>query len=318
MAAATQDLGQKYTNDGQNFTPTSHSDTYPSISPHLSTTLPTKSALITGASKGLGLSIALSLARSGTTTILLAARSPLSPLVPQILAAATSASRPAPTVLCLQMDVTSLASVEACRASVQQQLGEEFRLDVLVNNAGSLTAGTPLADSEPRSWWADYETSILGAYNVTRTFMPLLLSSRSSADRAVVINMTSIGAHFIVPGFSSYSVAKLAVCRLTEFLCVEYGAQGVTALCVHPGGVRTELALNMPEFMWEYLVDTEELCGDGVAWLAGEAGTERGEWLGGRYVSVKWDVDELMAKKEEVVRGDLLKVRLAVNMFTGQ
>jgi NAD(P)-dependent dehydrogenase (short-subunit alcohol dehydrogenase family) len=95
---------------------------------------------------------------------------------------------------------------------------------------------------------------------------------------------------------------------LTEFTASEYGTQGVVAIAVHPGGVKTELAQNMPEYMHQVLTDTPEMAGDGLLWYAGE----RREWLNGRFVSCAWDVTELEGKKEEILKGDLLKVRMAV------
>lgn len=80
------------------------------------------------------------------------------------------------------------------------------------------------------------------------------------------------------------------------------------ALCVHPGGVATELAKGMPEGMHAALTDSVELAGDTIVWLT----AERREWLAGRYVSVTWDMQELEGKREEIERGDLLKVRMAV------
>ena len=79
---------------------------------------------------------------------------------------------------------------------------------------------------------------------------------------------------------------------------------------IQPGGVATELALNLPKDMHGLLVDTPELCADMMVWLT----AERREWLAGRYIAVNWDVDELLEKKEKIVEEDLLKVRLAVGL----
>ena len=78
----------------------------------------------------------------------------------------------------------------------------------------------------------------------------------------------------------------------------------------HPGGVATELALGMPEWSHQYLQDTAELSSDSVVWLT----SERRDWLAGRYVSVNWDLEELLGKKDKIVEGDLLKVRLDVGL----
>lgn len=51
-----------------------------------------------------------------------------------------------------------------------------------------------------------------------------------------IINVTSIGALHVHPGASSYQPSKLAVCRLTEFACEEFGEEGLLCYCVHPGG----------------------------------------------------------------------------------
>jgi hypothetical protein len=88
----------------------------------------------------------------------------------------------------------------------------------------------------------------------------------------------------------------------------------MVAIAVRPGGVMTELAANMPEVMHHLLVDTPQLAGDTLAWL----GSERREWLGGRYVNAAWDMEELSGKKDDIVKRDLLKVRMAVNTFPTQ
>ena len=64
----------------------------------------------------------------------------------------------------------------------------------------------------------------------------------------------------------------------------------------------------MPENMHAFLIDTPELAGDTIVWLA----SERREWLRGRYVSCTWDMGELLWRKEEVVKNELLKVRFCV------
>lgn len=72
----------------------------------------------------------------------------------------------------------------------------------------------------------------------------------------------------------------------------------------------TELASGMPEAMHQILTDTPELAGDTMVWLT----AERREWLAGRYVSVTWDAEELLQKKQKIVDGDLLKVRMDVGL----
>lgn len=70
------------------------------------------------------------------------------------------------------------------------------------------------------------------------------------------------------------------------------------------------MASAMPEHIVKILKDTPELAGDAMVWLT----AVRREWLAGRYVSVTWDMEELEGRRERIVEGDLLKVRLDVGV----
>lgn len=75
---------------------------------------------------------------------------------------------------------------------------------------------------------------MIGVYFLKRATIPLLLKT-SDGDKTIV-NLSSVGAHRIRPGATNYQPAKLAVCRLAEFACIEYGDQGLLVYSVHPGG----------------------------------------------------------------------------------
>ena len=87
--------------------------------------------------------------------------------------------------------------------------------------------------------------NIRGPYLVTRSFMRLLLASSGKT----ILNITSGGAHFTSHGASAYQTTKFALLRLSEFTNVDHGEQGILAYSLHPGGVDTELAHNMPQEM---------------------------------------------------------------------
>lgn len=101
---------------------------------------------------------------------------------------------------------------------------------------------------------------------------------------------------------------KLAILRFTEVTVAEYGDKGVLAYAVHPGAVATDMGNQMPDAFKHILVDTPEIAAHGVVWLV----REKPEWLSGRYFSCQWDVDELAAKKKEIVEGDKLKIKMVV------
>lgn len=291
-----------------NYVPTIHHDTYPGIDP-TKLDLKGKHIFITGASKGVGKAAAISFAKAGATAIALGARSPLSAVVEATKLAALQAGHQEPRILSLHLDVTDRASVEAAAKKTSDAFGG--RVDILLNNAGYLADYTSLVDTDPDEWWHEYAVNMKGPYLVTRAFLPLLLAS----PHKVLLNVSSIGALMIGACSSAYATSKLALLRFTEIVDLEHGPgtqDGVLAIGVHPGGVKTELALHLPERYHAGLVDTPELAGDALVWLTGE----RREWLAGRYVSVNWDVGELEGRKGEIVKGDLLKVRMAVNPFT--
>lgn len=201
------------------------------------------------------------------------------------------------------MDVTSRPSVDAALESISSAF--DNRLDVLINNAGHLSPWTYIPSSDPDAWWRDWEVNVKGTYLVTRPCWPLLLNS----DTKIILNVTSVGALYPTPRGSAYAGSKLAVTRFNEFIDQDHReSDGVLAISVHPGTLQTELALGLPEEWHGYLVDTPELAGVTLLWLGGE----RREWPGGRYVSANWDLEELVGR-----RGDLLRVRLAVNTFGG-
>ena len=90
-------------------------------------------------------------------------------------------------------------------------------------------------------------------------------------------------------------------------LLADFG-QGLLAYTIHPCGAKTETALNMPEYMHSILTETPELAADTLVWLT----RERKEWLQGRFVFGPGDMEELEAKKEEIVERDLMKLKLDV------
>ncbi|KAJ5266738.1 hypothetical protein N7478_009546 [Penicillium angulare] len=276
-------------------------DTYPFIDP-AKADLTGKSVLITGASKGIGKATAISFAIAGCSKILLAARSDLADVEIAVHDAAKKANRPQPFVHSLKVDVTSEDSVRAAAETAGDILSGS--LDVLINNAGYLEGWKPIAESQPSEWWRTWEVNIKGTYLAAHFFVPLLLKSQTKT----IINISSGGAHVMFPGASAYQTTKFALCRFTEFMDQEYYQQGLIAISLHPGAVKTELAMNMPPDRQVVLSDTPELAADTLVWLA----RERRDWLAGRFASVSWDMEELEQKKQDVLQRNLFKFRALI------
>lgn len=277
---------------------TNHHDTYPAISP-LNADLRGKAVLVTGASKGCGRATAVSLAQAGCTRIAIAARSNLDGVVAAVKAAARDEDAEM-QVVAVRVDVTSAESMAAAAAAVSEAFGGV--LDAVVANAGYLERWVPIHEADPDEWWTSWEVNVKGVFLTARYFMPMLLRSQTKLFVAV----SSVGAHMIRPHASGYQVSKFAVIRFIEFVQQEYGPQGVVAVSVHPGGVKTDLALGMPQDRLQVLIDPPELFAGTIVWLT----DKRREWLGGRFISSCWDLGELESKKEDVVARDLFKFRM--------
>lgn len=280
-----------------NYTSTLHHDTYPAVA---KSSQKGRTVLITGASKGIGRATAVSFAKAGAETIIITARGNLAEVETEIINAAKEVGSK-PRVIRLVLEVTDEKSVADAATEVEKSVG---KVDILINNAGYLAEWLPIDKSDPIEWWKTWEVNVKGLYLVTRSILPLVLKSEAKT----IINLSSIGAHLVVGGASAYQSSKLAVIRFTEFLVEEYGSQGIVAIPVHPGGVPTDLGTTMPAQMHAALIDTPELAGDVLSWLT----QEKQPWLNGRYVSVTWDMPELFARKDEIVNGDKLKVRMVV------
>jgi len=123
---------------------------------------------------------------------------------------------------------------------------------------------------------------------------------------AHLILISSVGARFVTSTASDYQTSKHAINRLCEFVEVDHGKDGVKCFAIHPGGVPTALAKNMPEALHANLTDEPDLSAEFAVWLC----SGKADWAKGRYLSCNWDVDELMQLKDQIIQDDLLVNRL--------
>jgi NAD(P)-dependent dehydrogenase (short-subunit alcohol dehydrogenase family) len=163
-------------------TKTVHNDTYPAIDP-TKQDLTGKAVFISGASRGIGRSIAISFAKAGASNIVIGARSSLDAIEAAIQQAAQDARRPKPQVLKIKLEVTNPASVADAAAEVEKAVG---RLDVLVNNAGVIDM-TMITDSNPETWWNVWEVNVKGPYLVARALLPLMLKVEDSLKQVITV-----------------------------------------------------------------------------------------------------------------------------------
>lgn len=106
-------------------------------------------------------------------------------------------------------------------------------------------------------------------------------------------------------------MSKIAVSKFTSYLQFEY--PGITSVSLEPGIIATDMAFSAP-YLEPFMKDTFELVGGMSVWFA--SGDKA--FLSGRTISSNWDVDELEAKKEEIVDGDLLTLCYRGKFGTGE
>ncbi|MGS2762619.1 SDR family NAD(P)-dependent oxidoreductase [Sinomicrobium sp. M5D2P9] len=180
--------------------------------------------LVTGASKGLGLSLVKKLLDEGYRV---AATSRT------VAALEDEIGRVSEEFLPLEMDVTNNTDVKETIAKCVAHFG---KLDVVVNNAGFGLIGSleELSDAEMRN---NFDVNVFGSLNVIRNAMPYLRKQRSGH----IFNIASVGGYTGgFPGFGIYCSTKFAVAGFTEALAEEVKEFGVNATIVYPGYFRTD------------------------------------------------------------------------------
>jgi NAD(P)-dependent dehydrogenase (short-subunit alcohol dehydrogenase family) len=200
-----------------------------------------RTALVTGAARGLGRAIALALAEAGADVALgLRDRSRDEGLADELRALGRR-------VLPLQMDVTRLDEIDAAVLQTVEKLGS---LDVLVNNAGGGVDEMPVEAASV----ADFEYTV--DVNLKGTFFTCRAAFAPMRERGFgrIVNLSSQAALVALPGEALYCMAKAAVSHLTRCLAVEWGQYGIAVNAVAPTFIRTpgtEPALSDPEFRAE-------------------------------------------------------------------
>ncbi|MGW1542467.1 SDR family NAD(P)-dependent oxidoreductase [Streptomyces sp. NPDC002309] len=184
---------------------------------------PSRIAVVTGASSGIGAATARQLATAGYRVVLTARRKDrIEALAEEIVATGGQATAYA-------LDVTDRAAVDEFATAFK-------KIAVLVNNAGGALGLDPVATGDPADWRQMYETNVLGTLNLTQALLPQLIAS---GDGTVVV-VSSTAGHGTYEGGAGYVAAKHGAHVLAETLRLEILGEPVRVVEVAPGLVRTE------------------------------------------------------------------------------
>lgn len=186
-------------------------------------------ALVTGASRGIGRAIALGLAARGFDLAL----NDIARQRDALEATATEARTAGSRVVTVYADVSNKSEVLAMVAEAAAALGT---VHALVNNAGILIAGTVEALPED-AWDAVMDVNAKGVFLVTQAVLPLM----KAQGYGRICTIASIGGKHGAPEQAHYSASKAAVMGFTRVLAQEVGPLGITANCVCPGIILTDI-----------------------------------------------------------------------------
>ena len=176
-------------------------------------------ALVTGASKGIGLEIAIALANAGH----------------KVIAVSRTPMVQSKNIESICGDVSDISFVNSLQKQVTKDYGN---VQILVNAAGIFGPIDLIKDADPKQWVETIMIDALAPYFTSRVFLPAMLDAKWGR----IINLSSAAA-LHPPGKlnSAYATAKVALNQFTRHLAAEISGSGVTANVIHPGDVRSDM-----------------------------------------------------------------------------
>ena len=190
-----------------------------------------QTALVTGASRGIGRAIALTLAQAGFRVVGTATSQTGADAISQALAAWGGRGI-----------VLNVNDASACETAVDELVKSQGGLHVLVNNAG-ITRDTLAMRMKDEDWDAVLETNLKAVFRMSRAVIRPMMKQRYGR----IVNITSVVGASGNAGQANYAAAKAGVAGLTRALARELGSRQITVNCVAPGFIATDMTEVLPE-----------------------------------------------------------------------
>ncbi|MBU3144478.1 3-oxoacyl-[acyl-carrier-protein] reductase [Clostridium sp. CF012] len=236
-----------------------------------------KTAVVTGASRGIGRAIALKLAKLGANIVVNYRNSvdAVQEVVKEIEALGVRA-------LAVQCDISSYSDVEHMMKKCIEEFGS---LDILVNNAG-ITKDGLLMRMKEEDFDSVIDINLKGAFNCTRHVSAIMLKQRSGR----IINISSVSGLTGNAGQVNYSSAKAGIIGMTKAVAREFASRGVTCNAIAPGYIQTDMTESMPSKAKEAIMNNIPLkrlgmpgdVANAVAFLA----SEEASYITGQVINV--------------------------------
>ena len=226
-----------------------------------------KLVLVTGASRGIGKAIALTLGRAGATVIGTATTETGADNVSKVFAENKISGKG------MKLDVTDNEQV----SNLVKNIGEDFgSVDILVNNAG-ITRDNILLRMKEDEWEDIISTNLSSIYKMSKSVLRGMIKKRSGR----IISITSVVGAMGNAGQSNYGAAKAGIIGFTKSLAREVGVRGVTVNAIAPGFIETDMTNSLPDDQKEALaaqipmgrLGTADEVAQAVLFLAGESGS---------------------------------------------
>lgn len=202
-------------------------------------------ALVTGASRGLGKAMALSLAGAGARVALVARD------VTELNAVAEEARRSGAQAEVFRADISDEPQVRQLERDVLAKLGP---VDILINNAG-IAVRKLCVDLTLSDWMSVLNTNLTSAFLLCRSFVPHM----QGRGYGRIINIASIMGHISVPMRTAYSSSKAGLLGFTRALALELATDNITVVSISPGPFATEMTvplMNNPETNEQFMSKT--------------------------------------------------------------